>query len=429
MAADIETRASAAFPPPGEAPGPVDGGPGPDRFIRGLTVFSDNYIGLLTRLCVARGHTRPREPQAGVSHWRTMVIADRTQECDEVVSLRLAAPHGGMLRPWHPGAHVQLELPSGKIRHYSLNGDPADRTAYRIAVRRITNGGGGSAEIHDTLTPGAEVRVAGPFNAFPFAAEPSVLFIAGGIGITPILPMARKAAALGLDWRLIYTGRSRATMPFLAEAEALGGASLDGVSLDGSGGTRVGGPRSGGARVEIRTDEETGRPDPVELIGRAPAGAVAYVCGPPPLLAGIRAAADAAVSVSTVAAGTASTGIVPAGAVPTGTVAARTLRGLHFERFTAPPILDGHPFEVMLKRSGAVLSVGASQSLLSVLRAHNPATPYSCQQGFCGTCRQRVLSGTVDHRDQRLNSSEQAAGDMLVCVSRAPEGERLVLDL
>jgi ferredoxin-NADP reductase len=397
MAADIETRASAAsFPPPGEAPGPVDGGPGPDRFIRGLTVFSDTYIGLLTRLRVARGHTRPRQPQAGAPHWRTMVIADRAQECDEVVSLRLTAPHGGTLRPWHPGAHIQLELPSGKIRHYSLNGDPADRAAYRIAVRRITNGGGGSAEIHDALPPGTEVRVAGPFNAFPFAAEPSVLFIAGGIGITPILPMARKAAALGLNWRLIYTGRSRDTMPFLAEAEALGGVNLD------------------GDRVEIRTDEETGRPDPVELIGRAPAGAVAYVCGPAPLLAGIRAAADAAVSASTVSA---------------GTVPSRTLRGLHFERFTAPPIVDGHPFEVELKRSGTVLPVAASQSVLSVLRAHNPATPYSCQQGFCGTCRQRVLSGTVDHRDQRLNSSEQAAGDMLVCVSRAPQGERLVLDL
>jgi ferredoxin-NADP reductase len=400
MAADIETRASAALPPPGEAPGPVDGGPGPDRFIRGLTVFSDNYIGLLTRLRLARGHTEPRQPQAGVPHWRTMVIADRTQECDEVIALRLAAPHGGTLRPWHPGAHVQLELPSGKIRHYSLNGDPADRTAYRIAVRRITNGGGGSAEIHDTLSPGAEVRLAGPFNAFPFAAEPTVLFIAGGIGITPILPMARKAAALGLNWRLIYTGRSRATMPFLAEVEALSGDSLYGARV---------GVSPDGSRVEIRTDDETGQPDPVELIGRAPAGAVAYVCGPPPLLAGIRAAADAAVSA--------------------GNVPARTLRGLHFERFTAPPILDGHPFEVVLKRSGAVLPVGASQSLLSVLRAHNPATPYSCQQGFCGTCRQRVLSGTVDHRDQRLNSSEQAAGDMLVCVSRAPEGERLVLDL
>jgi ferredoxin-NADP reductase len=387
MAADIGTKASLALPSPGEAPGPVDGGPGPDRFIRGLTVFSDSYLGLLTRLRVARGHTRPREPGPAAPHWRTMVVADRGQECDEVVSLRLAAPSGGALRPWHPGAHVQLELPSGKIRHYSLNGDPADRATYRIAVRRLENGGGGSAEIHDALEPGTELRVAGPFNAFPFAAEPAVLFIAGGIGITPILPMARKAAALGRDWRLVYTGRSRSTMPFLAEVEALGADTPETAR-----------------RVEILTDEETGRPDPADLIRRAPAAAVTYVCGPPALLAGIRGAANAAVT--------------------TG-----ALRGLHFERFTAPPIVDGHPFEVELKRSGAVLPVAAGQSLLSVLRAYNPATPYSCQQGFCGTCRQRVLSGAVDHRDQRLNSSEQEAGAMLVCVSRAGEGERLVLDL
>jgi ferredoxin len=128
------------------------------------------------------------------------------------------------------------------------------------------------------------------------------------------------------------------------------------------------------------------------------------VCGPPPLLAGVRTAANDA-------------------------IAAGSLRGLHFERFTAPPIEDGHPFEVELSRSGTVLAVPADKSVLSVLRARTPATPYSCQQGFCGTCKQRVLAGNVDHRDQRLTDDDREAGDMLVCVSRAPEGERLVLDL
>lgn len=387
MAAIAGAGTRGALAPPDDAPGPVDGGPGPDRFIRGLTVFSDGYIGLLTRLRTARGHTGPRQPGPALPHWRPMVVASRVPECDEVISVRLAAPGGGPLRPWYPGAHVQLELPSGKIRHYSLNGDPADRGTYRIAVRRLDNGGG-SAEIHDCLTAGTQLRVAGPFNAFPFAAEPAVLFLAGGIGITPILPMVRKAAALGLNWRLVYTGRSRATMPFLTEVRDLGEA--------GSRGQTAG-------RVEIRADDETGQPDPADLIRRAPAAAVTYVCGPPPLLAGVREAASAAIS-------------------------AGALRGLHFERFTAPPIIDGHPFEVELKTSGVVLPVAADQSLLSVLRAHDPAIPYSCQQGFCGTCRQRVLSGQVDHRDQR-GSRERAAGDMLVCVSRAPAGERLVLDL
>ncbi|HEV3381445.1 MAG TPA: PDR/VanB family oxidoreductase [Trebonia sp.] len=413
MAAGTDTELNAAFPPPRDAPGPVYGGPGPDKFIRGLTVFADSYIGLLTKLRVARGRTQPRQPGPAVPHWRAMVVADRGQECDEVVSLRLAAPGGGTLKRWHPGAHVQVELPSGKIRHYSLNGDPADRLTYRIAVRRLTSGGGGSAEIHDVLVPGTELRVAGPFNAFPFAAEPSVLFIAGGIGITPILPMAQKAAALGLDWRLVYTGRSRATMPFLAEVGSLDRTGrldrtghLDRTGrLDRTGQFHGAGPEERTARrVEILTDEETGRPDPAELIGRAPAAAVVYACGPPSLLAGVRGAANAAVS-------------------------AGTLRGLAYERFTAPPIVDGRPFEVELSRSGTVLPVAADQSLLSVLRARDPATPYSCQQGFCGTCRQRVLSGEVDHRDLRLGGGEHAASDMLVCVSRAPEGERLVLDL
>ncbi|HEX6450333.1 MAG TPA: PDR/VanB family oxidoreductase [Trebonia sp.] len=381
MAASSKTSARTALLSPDQAPDRVDGRPGPDPLMRGLTKFADNYLGILSKGRVASGRLRPREPRGpAVSHWRTMVVTERNEESDEVISLRLASPGGGPLRRWYPGAHLQLELPSGTIRHYSLNGDPADRGTYRIAVRRIENGGGGSKEIHDTLTQGTEIRVAGPVNAFPFAGEPAVLLVAGGIGITPILPMARKAAALGLDWKLVYTGRGRATMPFLDEVSALG------------------------SRAAILADDETGRPDPAALIASAPARAVAYVCGPPPLLAGVRVAANDAIT-------------------------AGSLRGLHFERFTAPPVEDGHPFEVELKRSGTVLQVPADRSVLDVLRAHNPATPYSCQQGFCGTCKQRVLGGTVDHRDQRLTSDDQEAGDMLVCVSRAPRGERLVLDL
>jgi ferredoxin-NADP reductase len=381
MTAGSKTSAPATLFPPDQAPDRVDGRPGPDPLMRRLTKFADNYLGMLSMARMANRRLRPREPGGpAVPHWRTMVVTERNSESDEVISLRLASPGGGPLRRWYPGAHLQLELPSGRIRHYSLNGDPADRGTYRIAVRRIENGGGGSKEIHDTLTPGMEIRVAGPVNAFPFAAEPTVLLVAGGIGITPILPMARKAAALGLDWKLIYTGRGRATMPFLDEVSALG------------------------PRAVILADDETGRPDPAALIAGAPAHAVAYVCGPPPLLAGVRAAVNDAIT-------------------------AGSLRGLHFERFTAPPVENGHPFEVELKRSGTVLRVPADRSVLDVLRAHNPATPYSCQQGFCGTCKQRVLGGTVDHRDQRLTSDDQEAGDMLVCVSRAAEGERLVLDL
>lgn len=370
-----------AWPPASQAPPAVFGRPGPDRFMRGLTLFADGYMSLQVKIREALGHTEPQEPQPGQPRWRKLVVAARATEADGVVSLRLRAPGGGPLEPWHPGAHLQLELPSGTIRHYSLNGDPSDRTHYRVAVRRIDGGGGGSTEIHDTVTEGTVLRVFGPINAFPFAAEPKVLLIAGGIGITPVLPMARRAEALGLDWRLVYAGRSRDTMPFRSEISAL--------------------PDS---RVTILTDDENGVPDPADLVRRAPDGAAVYVCGPPPMLAGVRSAANAAID-------------------------SGRLRSLHFERFTAPPITDGRPFEVELSRSGTVLAVPADRSVLDTLRAHRPATPYSCQQGFCGTCTQRVLRGTVDHRDQRLTPDERAAGDMLVCVSRAPEGEKLVLDL
>jgi ferredoxin-NADP reductase len=384
MAADTETTAPGGpgetWPSPGQGPAALFGRPGPDRFMRRLTIFADTYMDLRNKVRESLGQTTPREPGPGLSHWRKLVVASRAGEADGVVSLRLEAPSGGPLPPWQPGAHLQLELPSGTIRHYSLNGDPSDRTSYRIAVRRIADGGGGSTEIHDSVIQGTVLRVTEPVNAFPFAAGRAVLFVAGGIGITPILPMARKAAALGLDWRLVYAGRSHATMPFLTEVEALGGA------------------------AEIRTDDEHGVPDAEDLIRRAPAGASVYVCGPPPMLAGVRAAANAAID-------------------------AGRLKAFHFERFTAPPIKDGRPFEIELSRSGTVLPVPAHRSALDVLRAHSPGTPYSCRQGFCGTCAQRVLRGTVDHRDQRLTDLERDAGDMLVCVSRAPDGERLVLDL
>ncbi|MCL2585429.1 MAG: PDR/VanB family oxidoreductase [Streptosporangiales bacterium] len=391
--------ADPVWPSPDEAPESLFGHPRPDRFLRTLTRTADAYVAAKGRIRVARGHTAPRQPPAGRSHWRKLTVAARTTESDGVVTLRLEVPDGGSLAAWYPGAHVQIELPSGTIRHYSLNGDPADRSAYRISVRRVPGGGGGSAEIHDGIAEGTVLRVASPVNAFPFAAEPAVLFIAGGIGITPILPMARKAASLGLDWRLVYTGRDRASMPFLGEIEALPGAGDSG----GPGGSEGASGPASGLRVTVLTDEQTGVPDASALLSPAPAGASVYVCGPPPLLAGVRDAANAAID-------------------------AGRLRSFHFERFTAPPIENGRPFEVELSRSGTVLGVPADKSVLDVLRAHDPATPYSCKQGFCGTCVQRTLSGTVDHRDQRLTPDDWAAGDMLVCVSRAPEGERVVLD-
>lgn len=368
---------TATSAPDATPPSDLYGRPGADRFMRGLTAFNEFYLRVMDRALWRESGPVPVAPE--VPAWRELVIAERTAVCDGAVSLRLTAPDGGPLVRWQPGAHLRVQLPSGLTRHYSLCGDPNDQYSYTIAVRRIEGGGGGSVELHDQLSQGSTIRVMDPRNAFPFAAEPAVLFIAGGIGITPILPMVREAAARGLDWHLIYSGRSRAALPFVEQLESL--------APD---------------RVEILADDETGVPDCADLLRRAPMGAAVYCCGPAPMLDGVRSAADRA--------------------------GAEAIRAFHFERFTAAPVVGGHAFELELSGDGTVLTVPADRTALDVLRDHDPATPYSCRQGFCGICRLRVVSGRVEHQDRRLTDQERAAGDMLVCVSRASEGERLVID-
>jgi ferredoxin-NADP reductase len=352
-------------------------GRGTDRFSRGFAAFSAVYLKVVGRFPWPgeAGRTGPVS-----TAWRELRVVERADAADGAVTFHLSAPNGSVLEPWRPGAHLRIELPSGLVRHYSLCGDPAQADTYTITVRRIP-GGTGSVELHDTVRQDSTIRVMRPRNAFPFAAEPAVLFLAGGIGITPILPMVREAAARGIDWRLVYTGRSRAAMPFLEE---LGRFHPD--------------------RVRVLADDETGRvPDGAELIGEAPRGAAVYCCGPASMLAAARVAAQAA--------------------------GPEAISAFHFERFTPPPIVDGRPFELELSRSGVVLPVPADRSALDVLREHDPAgTPYSCRRGFCGVCKLHVSGGRVEHRDLRLTEDERAAGEMLVCVSRAPEGERLVID-
>ncbi|SEF28636.1 Ferredoxin-NADP reductase [Amycolatopsis pretoriensis] len=265
----------------------------------------------------------------------SLVVEEVRSEAEGVVSLRLA--NGGPLPGWRPGAHVDLVLPSGLVRQYSLCGDPAETDHYRIAVRKI---GVASAEVH-ALSPGTRVTVRGPRTAFPFVGGGPFLFIAGGIGITPILPMVRRAAAMGADWRLVYTGRSRASMPF-----------LDGLPDDD--------------RVRIRPDTEYGIPaSGAELLADLPEGAAVYCCGPVPMITGVRV-----------------------------DLALTGAKAVHFERFAPPPIVAGEPFQLTLRRSGQVLQVPGDRSALDVLLEARPATPYSCRQGFCGTCAVPAADGS-----------------------------------
>nr|WP_246421913.1 PDR/VanB family oxidoreductase [Nocardiopsis mwathae] len=298
---------------------------------------------------------------------------------DGVAALTLEAAGGTPLPTWQPGCHVDVVLPSGLVRQYSLCGDPGDRARYRIAVRRIP-GGRGSGEVHG-LAEGARLTLRGPRNAFPFPRFERYLFVAGGIGITPILPMVRAAGRLGADFRLVYTGRSRASMPFLDEVAAVPAAG--------------GGP---GPRIEIRPDDEFGPPAAEDLVAGIAPGTAVYVCGPPPLIEGVR------------------------GALP-------DLPGLplFWERFSPPPITDGAAFEVELARSGQVLRVPADRTALDVIAEVRPETPYSCRQGFCGTCRVRLLSGEADHRDRPTGGSSRRE-EIAICVSRSGGG-RLRLDM
>ncbi|MFF5441344.1 PDR/VanB family oxidoreductase [Streptomyces achromogenes] len=308
------------------------------------------------------GLARPRPP-------RLLLTAHETI-ADGVVRLRLEGP--GLPR-WEPGAHVDLVLPSGLVRQYSLCGDPADTSAYTLATRLVADGRGGSREVHEQLAEGMELEVRGPRNRFPLVAAPAYVFVAGGIGITPILPMLR-ALPDGTEWRLLYGGRTRASMPFLDEVAKLAG-----------------------DRLTVVAEDEDGRPDLAALFAGTAEGTAVYCCGPEGLMAAVERA-------------------LPEGAT------------LHLERF-APGTAAGADaaFEVELRRSGRTVTVPAGSSVLAAVRRELPGTAYSCEQGFCGTCQQRVLEGEVEHRDELLTDAERH-DSMLICVSRA-RGDRLVLDM
>jgi ferredoxin-NADP reductase len=342
--------------------------------------FADAFISAMDAVA---GATRRVTPPGELDRTIALTVADRqvVAHDQDVIALTLV---GESLPRWHPGAHIDIHLPSGLVRQYSLCGDPAIPDSYRIAVRRIPDGGGGSIEMHD-LTVGASVTTHGPRNAFPLTVpgygSPArrFRFIAGGIGITPILPMLTLAQSRGVDWSMVYAGRSRDSLPFVDEVTPYGD------------------------RVAIRTNDVSGLPTAEELLGDCSDGTAVYACGPAPMLTAIRSG-----------------------------LAGRDNVELHFERFAAPPVVDGKEFTVSVASSGETVRVGAEETLLSALGRAGVHASYSCQQGFCGTCRTRVLNvvgGTLDHRDTLLTDPERDNGMMLICISRAADGSQLTLDL
>lgn len=325
--------------------------------------------------------TRPayREVELDVEVRRREVAADG------VVTLTLVDPTGADLPEWAAGAHIDLMMTPNLVRQYSLCGDTANRSEWKVGVLLDPNSRGGSQFVHDKLVEGATVRVRGPRNHFPLVSSSRYLFIAGGIGVTPMLPMIAAAEATGADWQLLYGGRTRASMAFLDDLNRYG------------------------SRVTVcARDEQNGpafRTSLATALADPGADTLVYCCGPEGLLDSVEDACRA---------------------WPDGS--------LHIERFSAKAVDESATdalasFEVECQRSGVTLAVDSGKTIYEVCEAAGIDVLGSCMEGVCGTCECDILEGEADHRDSVLNDAEKAANEtIMICVSRS-RSERLVLDL
>ncbi|WP_424448204.1 PDR/VanB family oxidoreductase [Microbacterium arborescens] len=295
-----------------------------------------------------------------------LVVSDIRRQTPSIVSVRLTHPDGDDLPGWEPGAHVDLQLITRQERQYSLCGDPADATSYRIGVLHEPLSRGGSHYIHTHLRPGRRVWVRPPRNLFALETAPAYLLLAAGIGITPILAMARRLAAVGADWHLVYLAREAAHVAFADELEALGD------------------------RVRLHLSGSEGRLDLRAVIASLAPGTAVYACGPQRFADALEILRDA----------------LPLGAQ------------LHMERFEPVPRVFGpdQPFTVVAKRSQLEVVVPAEWSMLQALRGAGIDAPGSCLRGVCGSCALRVTAGSPEHRD-----SLGTTGDAVIhpCVSRS----------
>lgn len=304
-------------------------------------------------------------------------------EAQGVLSLELRSLTAAALPAVEPGAHIDVTLPNGLSRSYSLINAAGETHRYVIAVNRDRASRGASSFIHERLRVGDELAIGAPHNHFPLdeSAELSVLF-AGGIGITPLFSMVNRLDALGRRWLLHYCARSRSCAPFAAPLLDLAA-------------------RGNGA-VQCHFDDETGHtPDLREWLGAVPANAHLYCCGPAPML-------DTFIDACS----------------------ARPPSHVHWERFgaaQAAAVAGG--FNVVLSRTGITLPITAGKSILDALLEHGIDVPHACKQGVCGSCETRVLAGELDHRDSVLGDTERASGRMMMICCSGCKGSELVLDL
>lgn len=299
-------------------------------------------------------------------------VVRRVEEAEGVVSLELRRADGRDFPTWDAGTHVEVHLPGGLTRQYSLCSAVEDSQTWRIGVLRELNGRGGSAYVHESVLEGTTLEIGEPRNNFQLAPSTSYRFIAGGIGITPIIPMLREAERLGADWTLLYGGRTRASMAFVDELESYGD------------------------KVEVSPQDEFGILNLPEFLKDPREGELIFACGPAPMLDGAERASEH---------------------WPSGS--------LHVERFVAAAVdtTADEEFEVEFVLTGKTVTIGTEQTILGAAEGLGLNVFSSCREGTCGTCETVVLDGQVDHRDVLLNAEERAANDsMMICVSRAKRG-------
>lgn len=314
---------------------------------------------------------------AGQVILNTLVIEAVNEVAEGVCSITLTPQTSGPLPSWEPGAHIDVYIPEIGARQYSLCGDPKNQNEWTIAVQLERDSRGGSKWMH-RLSPGSRVKVGTPRNNFPLIKAERYFFIAGGIGITPILAMIKSLSPIQ-DWKLLYGGRSRSTMAFSQDLSDYGG-----------------------AQVLLCPQDVNGIPDIASFAEDVKSTDAIYACGPPAMLREIERLSEK---------------------WPSGV--------LHLERFasrelTAPTTSS---FEVVLARSQQSVRVEPTESIVSALSRIGVKVTTVCQEGVCGTCETLVLEGTPDHRDSVLSKEERAAGKtIMLCCSRSLT-DRLVLDL
>ena len=349
--------------------------------ITALVLITLTTVALITRILFPKSAktlsatVEGRRANQNIENLHKVLVNRVTPLADGILGLDFVRPDRSNLDPWVPGAHITLHLPDGMQRQYSLCGDPADRSQYSIAVLESPTSRGGSHYVHHNLKSGMNIEVSGPHNHFELEASSEYLFIAGGIGITPIKAMVESLPSRR-QWRLLYAGRSRTSMAYANELSEMFG-----------------------DRVMIHADDEQGgRPDLDALLANF--NGHVYVCGPEPLLDAL----SSKVSVDR----------------------------LHYERFSAVDRSDDaivEAFEVTLSRSDTTILVGKDESLLEALNENGGALISSCGEGVCGTCEVRVLRGQPVHLDSVMSDEDKdAIGVMYPCVSRGT-GATLVLDI